>query len=128
MHPFRSVLSTPEPIHPLKFSEQAVSLLHYVVVSWVGELVRSQGINSMNFFNHKQNEMILEPNDLLKGVEGNFSENIIKESANLVPDLPFADEKVVSGEMLDGLDVPLEFFLIIFNVYQSRRLRSFISK
>ena len=72
--------------------------------------------------------MILEPNDLLKGVEGNFSENIIKESANLVPDLPFADEKVVSGEMLDGLHVPLEFFLIIFNVYQSRRLWSFISK
>ena len=58
----------------------------------------------MKLFNWKRNELILEPNELLKGVEGVSATIYLR---NLYPDLPFVDKEVVSGGFLEGLDIPL---------------------
>ena len=71
------------------------------------EIAKGKGLRSMRFSNQKLQEMVLHPNDLLKGVGGdNVSTKIIEESRNLRKNLPVTEEE--SSGLLDGREVVLE--------------------
>ena len=76
-----------------------------LVANCVEEMAKGQGIKRMKFFNRKRQEMVLQPNDLLKGVGENVITNIIKGSRNIRTNLPVTED---SGRLLDGPEVSLD--------------------